>query len=326
MNVDWCLHLLGMMTARIAILLLMVNKAHALSVQSEASSEIHQTAEGCVPKNIIVTSFGLPKDINLWEKYAWRKSYGATKEYFKGFNFVEAEEEDIRNCYEQYFPKKAKELYESKVTPTMLSDAGRACLLYQHGGIYMDLDYSPTTNFYDQIPCENKVSLVQGTSNPNVSQKVLNLLMASPAKHPFWESLIEKFSFKDPHSTEGLLDGTGPLVYERVLNMKQEDMKDRSGTPPRVNLVQRSDVVLLPCDIFNPGQDVLGGKRAPGCGTERFPRNKAEANSLGVEGIHWGTQAWNENRDNMAANAELFFGADSPSFMLKQAKAYFESD
>merc|ERR1719487_1439113 len=94
---------------------------------------------------------------------------------------------DLAYCIQDEFPGFLTEFLQMRLPPFKIetADAGRYCILWKYGGIYADLDYEATRNFYDQLP-SGKVSLDESPYEENIKLasegmlQVQNALMASP--------------------------------------------------------------------------------------------------------------------------------------------------
>jgi len=173
-------------------------------------------------------------------------------------------DEVLERCIEEEFPdfKSQWEILQG----VEKADAGRYCLLYKHGGIYADLDYEVRRNFYQELHANGgggKVHLLEGCfteTRPEdgpIALNIQNAMMASPARHPFWERVFESMkqgryahSWNDPH-------GTGP----RMLSIEASK--------------HASEVLALPCANY---------QRNDRCGN--FMELEPQA------GIHWNQASW----------------------------------
>lgn len=92
------------------------------------------------------------------------------------------------------------------------ADAARYFILHHYGGIYADLDYEPTSNFYDYLP-QNRVAMVESPYYWN--EKTQNCLMSSPKNDPFW---IDLFTVLTKNAKkEEVLEATGPIMLDQAM-------------------------------------------------------------------------------------------------------------
>lgn len=92
------------------------------------------------------------------------------------------------------------------------ADAARYFILHHYGGIYADLDYEPTTNFYNYLP-QNQVGMVESPYYWN--EKTQNCLMSSPQNDPFWIDLFTVLT-KNARKKE-VLEATGPILLDQAM-------------------------------------------------------------------------------------------------------------
>ena len=92
------------------------------------------------------------------------------------------------------------------------ADAARYFILHHYGGIYADLDYEPTTNFYDMLP-QNQVGMVESPYYWN--EKTQNCLMSSPKHDPFWVDLF--IILTENAQKEEVLEATGPIMLDAAI-------------------------------------------------------------------------------------------------------------
>jgi mannosyltransferase OCH1-like enzyme len=96
----------------------------------------------------------------------------------------------------------------------MRVDAARYFVLHAYGGIYLDMDVEVFHNFYAQLP-QDRVSIVE--SPYRETETFQNSIMASPAKHPFWNEVFRELLSTYDYYKESVLDATGPRMLDRVV-------------------------------------------------------------------------------------------------------------
>jgi mannosyltransferase OCH1-like enzyme len=116
-----------------------------------------------------------------------------------------------RELIKDYYPWFLK-TYDEYAHNINRADAVRYFVLHHFGGIYADLDYEPTTNFYEYIP-PNQVSMVESPYYWN--EKTQNCLMSSPKHDPFWVDLFA-ILIKNAKRTE-VLEATGPKLLDEAI-------------------------------------------------------------------------------------------------------------
>jgi len=101
-------------------------------------------------------------------------------------------------------------------------DAIRYLILYQYGGIYIDLDYIPNKNFDGFLNNDNVFLPLEPDTNCKSHNKdiiLTNSFMYSPKQHIFFQKMIDdmmnyKTNYTDKNNI--ILDTTGPFALTRV--------------------------------------------------------------------------------------------------------------
>jgi hypothetical protein len=154
-----------------------------------------------------------------------------------------------------HFPNLTQALREHNVTEGVkLADITRIAILYVHGGIYADLDmealraFDPLLVTHERSPWPvilgaepSKHADGQGGRN----LLICNALMISPARHPFWKTLlghieaaVRQQQAGDPYVSP--VDLTGPMLYTHLLEHSPEAF---------------GGVVVYPSNAFYPRED-----------------------------------------------------------------------
>lgn len=160
----------------------------------------------------------------------WEKCQDSVMENFQGFVYKMWSDDDLEYLIRSQYPWFLQH-YQSYSSTIMRVDAARYFILHAYGGIYIDMDFEVHHNFYSQLPQE-KVSIVE--SPYHETEKHQNSLMASPAKHPFWNEVFRELLSTYDYYKESVLDATGPRMLDRVI--------ERVETP----------IHILPTRYYNP--------------------------------------------------------------------------
>lgn len=185
-----------------------------------------QSKKDNIPKIIHQTA---PRDRSKWKK-EWVTCHDTWKKYFPSGEYVHIMwyDEDLDNFIKKEYPW-FYPVYEKYDVNIKRIDIARYFILYKFGGIYADMDYMCTKNFYDLIP-QDKISISESPYKEN--EFIQNALMISPKDNPFWMKVIAKALERVDSS--GVLYSTGPklltdVYYENI-----------------------SDVYVLPEKLYNP--------------------------------------------------------------------------
>ncbi len=172
-----------------------------------------------VPKLIHQTA---PGDTKRWHPL-WALCQQTWKEKFPECKYKLWSDEDIdafmRTRFPSFYPSFAGFRYQIHRV-----DAFRYFLLYEFGGIYVDMDYECVKPFADLLP-PGKVSIAENMHWP---ERFQNALMASPPRHPFWlhvfEVLKKNYTMQmDPSYFRNVLNTAGPGMLEAAWQSAPEE-------------------------------------------------------------------------------------------------------
>jgi mannosyltransferase OCH1-like enzyme len=171
----------------IIVLILVVNRSGS-NFQGEIPRIIHQTA---------------PADKKKWLKK------------FPNWEYKFWSDEDLENLIRTKYPW-FLETYKGYDKNIKRIDAARYFILYEHGGLYADMDFECVNNFEHLIP-NDKISIAESPyKNDGRGETHQNALMMSPPKHPFWENI---FKLLEVHKNEkDVLYATGPQLLIKGIN------------------------------------------------------------------------------------------------------------
>jgi len=163
----------------------------------------------------------VPHKFMQWH-LSWHKHYPKTE--YTHMLWTDDTARDLIKTHYRWF----LETYDAYEHNINRADAVRYFILHKYGGIYADLDYEPTTNFYDSLP-QNQVGVVESPYYWN--EKTQNSLMSSPASDPFWLDLFHQLVI---HSKlDDVLTSTGPRLLDAAIEV---------STQP---------AYILPCENFH---------------------------------------------------------------------------
>ena len=97
-----------------------------------------------VSSNIIEKLSNPKKKINLYQVYhdkhlIPRKVYNNIKTYASNYNHVIYDFDECKSFIEQYYGNKGVDIWNSLKTPAHKVDFWRYCILYNYGGVYLDI-------------------------------------------------------------------------------------------------------------------------------------------------------------------------------------------
>lgn len=111
------------------------------------------------------------------------------------------------------FPWINKKAFDIATNPGMKSDIWRYEILYQYGGLYLDVDFFPLKAFDDLT---DTLDFFLGLTKWGGAY---NGLIASMPKHPILQALIDKLGegVSEEHGFNEIINATGPVFLEKVL-------------------------------------------------------------------------------------------------------------
>jgi hypothetical protein len=139
------------------------------------------------------------------------------------------------------------DLFLSYPKAVQKADLARYCILYEYGGVYADIDTRCNASldvlFGDKrvVLCEEPPEHWEHAHVRGMTHLLFNGTMASPAKHPFWKSVIDLCCLMQDRRHFDVLETTGPLLLTAAA--------DSWPTP--------ADLALNSCGLF-ASQNVHG--------------------------------------------------------------------
>ena len=164
-----------------------------------------------IPKIIHQTA---PADKSKWHPL-WEPCQKTWMEKFPEWEYKFWSDEDLDALISTKYPW-FLETYNGYNKKIKKIDAARYFILYEHGGLYADMDFECINNFEHLLP-QDKVSIAESPyKNDGRGETHQNALMASPPKHPFWEKVFELLE-KNKKKND-VLYATGPQIIVQAIN------------------------------------------------------------------------------------------------------------
>lgn len=162
-----------------------------------------------IPKNIFQTHYtkNLPESVlNLISNM---------KILNKGYNHFLFDDEDIKDFIKDSF---GGDVYKSLMmlsSGTAKADLWRYCVLYKHGGIYLDVD-AEIYKSLEQLLMDNKSGVLSRERNKNI---FVQWCLMFNSNHPILEKSIEICVENIiSRKTNDIIKLTGPLVFTEAVN------------------------------------------------------------------------------------------------------------
>jgi mannosyltransferase OCH1-like enzyme len=133
--------------------------------------------------------------------------------------------DDCRELIEKNFDKEVVKAYDSLIPISYKSDLWRFCVLYVHGGIYLDIKFAPINNFkfISLTDREYYTKDFRGSG-----RGVLTGFIVSKPKNPKLMDAINGIvdNVKNKYYGNGTLEPTGPLHLKKYFTAEEYDNFD----------------------------------------------------------------------------------------------------
>jgi len=134
------------------------------------------------------------------------------------------DDEDCRNFIEKYFDKEVVEAFDSLIPGAYKADLWRYCVLYIHGGIYLDIKYQLVEGFL-LIALTEKEHFVRDRKHSDISG-IYNGVMVCKPNNPILLQSINQIIENIKNNFYGLnpLQPTGPQLLSKIIKDKDVDV------------------------------------------------------------------------------------------------------
>lgn len=154
------------------------------------------------------------------------------------FTFMFWDNNKIRTFIIKNYDKKYIELYDKYNIPAQKADFARYAILYQMGGIYLDMDMICRKNLdkflqLDFFCCDYVAS--------KYVKKYLNGIIGSKPKHPVFEFIFNQIFHRQKNLSD-VMNTTGPKMFYSAI---QEYLSQTKNTD--INIIERK--YLHPCNL-----------------------------------------------------------------------------
>lgn len=171
-----------------------------------------------IPKIVHQTA---PRDTSKWHK-VWFECQKTWKKYFPEpeYEYKMWYDEDLENLIRTDYPWFLN-IYLEYDKPIKRFDIARYFIMHKYGGIYADMDYMCTQNFYDMLH-SFKISISESPYKNN--EHIQNALMISPPGETFWISVVDEASKSDRIRSPNILYSTGPKLLSDVYFLNEDSV------------------------------------------------------------------------------------------------------
>lgn len=165
------------------------------------------------------------------------------------------------------------------------ADAARYFILHEHGGVYMDMDYVPTMDFYEYLSTKEPSFL----ESPFLyNEKVGSALMSSPQRHVFWQTAFQVLQERKDYVN--VVRATGPGMLSAAV-----ERYERSGQ--RVHLLACENFFRIPLgSVGDETNNLIGRYFRSFIGRTRLTKDCGPVDrSKCLFGVHYNTMLFFEN-------------------------------
>jgi mannosyltransferase OCH1-like enzyme len=141
------------------------------------------------------------------------------KSIHPNFQYFLFDDNDCRNFIKKYFNNEVLWAFDKLKPGAFKADLWRYCILYEKGGIYLDIKFKCINNF-NLIALTEKDHFVHDINQTGI----YNALISSKAKNPILLECINKIveNVKNNYYGESMLHPTGPMLMENFFDSKKK--------------------------------------------------------------------------------------------------------
>ena len=161
-----------------------------------------------------------------------------------GFNYFLFDDNDCREFIKTHFKPDVLDAYDRLVPGAYKADLWRYCVLFIHGGIYMDIKYTPLNGF-KFINLTEKEHFVSDIDNVNIYN---GLMVALPRNEILFKCIrrIVK-NVENKFYGNGYLEPTGPALLSNFVSTSENivDLKHSVLNDNNYKLIYFNDIPIL---------------------------------------------------------------------------------
>jgi len=171
------------------------------------------------------------------------------------YKYILWTDQDNRNLIKNKFPWFLNQ-YDNYEYPIQRADVIRPFILYDQGGIYVDLDLEYLNDFWEELD-QDKINIPESPYFYN--EKVQNIFIASRKGHPGLLEIVELFKkmkdYKNTSSDKTVLMTTGPNIYDQFIinNKNVKILNKKKWNPP----VKRNIYTLKLKNLLNNKKEII---------------------------------------------------------------------
>ena len=201
------------------------------NAQQTVNKNAHQSSDGVIPKILHhiflgTADFGPPLSKEMWA--VWQENVQSCLDRSPEFKHILWNNSMILDMLHQRYPDHVQN-YNSYSYGVQRADAARYFILYEYGGVYIDMDNGCQVSLRDVIAyVTDERHAAVGLQSNGWIEGVSNDVMVSAAKHRFFAQTIDSLSSYNrnyglPYVTVML--STGPNFLTSMFNKYQQDLE-----------------------------------------------------------------------------------------------------
>lgn len=156
-----------------------------------------------------------PADKSKWH-VLWKPCQESWIKKLPHFTYCMWNDQDIVALIQKRYPKFLP-IFHAYDHDIKRIDAFRYFLLYEYGGVYVDMDYECVRKF-DHALAKGKVSIAESMFE---GERYQNAFMASPPRHPFWLYMFEVLL---KNKDDQVVFATGPKAIDEAAALAPAEM------------------------------------------------------------------------------------------------------
>jgi hypothetical protein len=171
-----------------------------------SSTSVPNTAEPTLTleiANVGVTQFSQSMTVSSLVVEQFKKNVQALKDQNPEFEHFLYDHEDCRTFLKSYFQPEVLETFEQLVPLAFQSDFWRYCVLYQFGGIYLDVKWTCFPG-YKLLDLVDKEHFVLDLAHFNTENGLTPTLIVSRAKNPILLGMIQMIIHNVKNKNKGI--------------------------------------------------------------------------------------------------------------------------
>ena len=147
------------------------------------------------------------------------KSMSTIQQLNPRFKYFLYDDNDCREFIRTHFKHDVLWAYDSLIPGAYKADLWRYCILFIHGGIYLDIKYKPLNGF-KFINLMEKEHLVADVNNVNIYNALMVCLPRNEILFKAIRQIVE--NVKNRYYGNGWLDPTGPALLSKFVSTSEE--------------------------------------------------------------------------------------------------------